>query len=142
MVNLDKVDRELLAAEDDANTGRGVPHRASNEVERVVSASSVSTDSDDGDAAARRAAAGMSRMSTQRDLERHPTELSRIHTARSQHSETIGGGLRSRPSRRPMPAFGAGKPFPPPLPEQEEYVVEFDGPEDPYHAQNWPFRKK
>jgi MFS transporter, DHA1 family, multidrug resistance protein len=139
MVRLDEVDRELIAAEDDA-AGRP-PQRASNEVERVVSASSVSTDSDDGDAAARRQV-GMSRVSTQRDLERHPTELSRIHTARSQHSETIGGGLRSRQSRKPMPAFGAGKPFPPPLPDQEEYVVEFEGPDDPYHAQNWPFRKK
>ncbi|POR32931.1 Putative transporter, partial [Tolypocladium paradoxum] len=58
---------------------------------------------------------------------------------------TVGGGPRSRTSTRPsrpLPAFGAGKPFPPPLPEQEEYVVEFDGPDDPLHAQNWPLRKK
>jgi DHA1 family multidrug resistance protein-like MFS transporter len=41
-----------------------------------------------------------------------------------------------------MPNFGAGKPFPPPLPDREEYVVEFDGPDDPMHAQNWPLRKK
>ncbi|KJZ78802.1 hypothetical protein HIM_01575 [Hirsutella minnesotensis 3608] len=45
-------------------------------------------------------------------------------------------------SRKPLPAFGAGKPYPPPLPEREEYVVEFDGPDDPLHAQNWPMRKK
>lgn len=27
---------------------------------------------------------------------------------------------------KPLPNFGAGKPFPPPLPAMEEYVVEFD----------------
>lgn len=92
----------------------------------------------------------VSRMSTQRDdvsgLERHPTALSRIQTARSQHSNTLGAGIRSRTTTRqsktPMPNFGGGKPFPPPLPEREEYVVEFDGPNDPLHAQNWPLGKK
>ena len=48
----------------------------------------------------------------------------------------------TRQSKKPMPNFGAGKPFPPLLPEQEEYVVEFDGPDDPLHAQNWPMKKK
>lgn len=28
------------------------------------------------------------------------------------------------------------------LPARDEYVVEFDGPNDPLHAQNWPLRKK
>jgi len=85
---------------------------------------------------------GMSRVSTQRDLERHPTEISRIQTARSQHSGTVGRSATSRQSRKPLPAFGAGKPYPPLLPDQEDYVVEFDGPDDPMHAQNWPLRKK
>ncbi|KAI1344020.1 major facilitator superfamily domain-containing protein [Xylariaceae sp. FL0016] len=142
-MQLDEVDRELMRAETDAMSGThsNEPHhqRASNEIERVVSASSVSTSSSEG--AARRTI-GMSRVSTQRDLERHPTELSRIHTARSQHSATVGRSVRSRESRKPLPAFGGGKPFPPPLPEQEEYVVEFDGPDDPYHAQNWQLKKK
>lgn len=91
----------------------------------------------------------MSRLPTQRDdtygLERHPTALSRIDTHRSQHSATVGASLRARTTTRqskPMPNFGAGKPFPPLLPEREEYVVEFDGPNDPIHAQNWPFAKK
>lgn len=74
-------------------------------------------------------------------LERHPTALSRIATQRSQHSATVGA-LRSRPSRRPLPDFGAGKPYPPQLPEKEEYVVEFAGPDDPLHPQNWPTKKK
>jgi DHA1 family multidrug resistance protein-like MFS transporter len=144
---MDPVDREMMEVEQDANRwqnqSRGSPSRpvrASNEVERVVSASSVSTTSSDG--AATRRTAGISRVSTQRDLERHPTELSRIHTARSQHNETIGRSLRSRHSTKPLPSFGAGKPLPPPLPDQEDYVVEFDGLDDPYHAQNWSFKKK
>lgn len=91
----------------------------------------------------------MSRVATQRDdtdLERHPTALSRIQTGRSQHSHTIATSLRSRTttrqSKKPMPNFGGGKQFPPQLPEREDYVVEFDGPDDPLHAQNWPLRKK
>lgn len=143
---MDEVDRELIRAEEDARqhmspTSERAPRRASNEVERVVTASSVSTSSSGG-ARARRDTGGMSRIPTSRDLERHPTELSRINTARSQHSATVGRSVRSRDNRRPLPKFGAGKPFPPPLPDQEEYVVEFDGPDDPYHAQNWSLKKK
>ncbi|KAL4896313.1 major facilitator superfamily domain-containing protein [Aspergillus ambiguus] len=74
-------------------------------------------------------------------LERHPTALSRIATHRSQHSATVGA-LKPRPSRRPLPEFGAGKPYPPLLPDKEEYVVEFAGPDDPLHPQNWPTKKK
>ena len=138
---MDIVSRELAEAEHDASPQR-YERRASNEIERVATALSVSTSSDNGGDFRN----NMSRMSTQNDLERHPTELSRIATARSQHNNTVGGGLRSRTasraSKRPLPGFGAGKPFPPPLPEREEYVVEFDGPNDPLHAQNWPMRKK
>lgn len=85
---------------------------------------------------------GISRFPTQRDdenLARHPTSLSRIATGRSQHANTLASSTRSRTLRRhettPMPNFGGGKPFPPSLPDREEYVVEFDGPDDPLHAQ-------
>ena len=88
------------------------------------------------------AGAGMSRISTQPDLERHPTALSRIATHKSQHSQTVGRRATTRESRKPLPPFGAGKPYPPPLPEREEYVVEFDGPDDPLHPQNWTMKKK
>ena len=76
-------------------------------------------------------------------LERHPTALDRIETHRTQHSTTVGAvsSVRSRASK-PLPSFGAGKSYPPPLPEREEYVVEFDGHEDPTHPQNWPTKKK
>lgn len=84
----------------------------------------------------------MERIQTSYDLERHPTVMSRIATQRSQHSGTVGASLRSRASRKPLPPFGAGKPYPPPLAAKEEYVVEFDGPDDPLHPQNWPTRKK
>ncbi|KAK9256648.1 major facilitator superfamily domain-containing protein [Lipomyces tetrasporus] len=38
--------------------------------------------------------------------------------------------------------LGAGKPYPPSLPDAEEYVVEFTGPDDPIHPHNWSFNKK
>lgn len=59
---------------------------------------------------------------------------------------TVGATLRSRTvtreSKKPLPGFGDGKEYPPMLPESDLYVVEFDGPNDPLHAQNWPLRKK
>lgn len=91
----------------------------------------------------------LSRLPTMQDemaLSRHPTALSRIQTARSQQNITVGAGLRSRTvtreSKKPLPGFGGGKEYPPMLPERDQYVVEFDGPNDPLHAQNWPLRKK
>ncbi|KHN97770.1 major facilitator superfamily [Metarhizium album ARSEF 1941] len=139
---MDALDQEVADAEADGSPQR-YQRRASDEIERVLTSSSVSTSSESNGDAVRR---NMSRVSTQNDLERHPTELSRIATARSQHNATVGSGLRgrtvSRASKKPLPAFGAGKPYPPLLPEREEYVVEFDGPTDPLHSQNWPMRKK
>ena len=41
-----------------------------------------------------------------------------------------------------LPNFGGGKPYPPDLPPYEDYVVEFDGPDDPLHPMNWQFKKK
>ena len=169
---MEEIDRELMRAETDArerstsprspmSPTSQAPRRPSNEVERVVSASSVSTSSSEGARSRGAAMAGagaeglgagassgvsMSRVPTSRELERHPTELSRIATARSQHDATVGRSIgsrtRSRRNSTPLPAFGGGKPLPPQLPNQEDYVVEFDGPDDPYHAQNWSTKKK
>jgi len=75
-------------------------------------------------------------------LEGHPTALERIDTHRRLHHDTVGSDVGREDATRELPSFGAGKPFPPPLPEREEYVVEFDGPNDPLHAQNWPLKKK
>lgn len=145
------VDEYVERAERDTSPDRlGAPARDAEKEERheqiarTSTASSLSTSSSEASDIERDAA--MSRVSTQRDggteLERHETALSRIHTQRSQHSGTVGASLRSRTSRRPLPAFGAGKPYPPQLPEREAYVVEFDGHDDPLHAQNWPMKKK
>lgn len=136
----DTVDRSMAAAERDAAVRQDeFPERRSEEIERVASTSSVSSSSSDH---SDHEGVGMSRVETQRDLERHQTELSRIQTARSQHSGTVGRDLKSKDSKRPLPSFGAGKPYPPLLPNQEDYVVEFDGPDDPLHAQNWPLNRK
>lgn len=138
-------DLEMEKAERDASPERfeNTPHgRPSHEIERIPTASSSSTDSSENSATRRERT--MSRISTQHDLERNPTVLSRIQTARSQHTATVGRSLtgKSRESRRPLPEMGLGKPYPPPLADREEYVVEFNGPDDPLHAHNWPMKKK
>ncbi|KAK3986230.1 major facilitator superfamily domain-containing protein [Cladorrhinum sp. PSN332] len=151
-MGLNNIDKAIEAAEFDAaspvstrSPHHDFPERRSEEIERVVSASSVSTTSTDMEPTQR--GVGLSRVSTQADLERHVTELSRIQTQRSQHSATVGRSIRSKRSKasmrsRPLPPFGAGKPYPPLLPNQEDFVVEFDGLDDPLHAQNWPLAKK
>ncbi|TVY83808.1 putative transporter [Lachnellula suecica] len=143
---MNEADREMERAERDASPERFVNTPAghlSHEIERIPTASSSSSSSSGG-SATRRDTGGMSRVPTQRDLERHPTVLSRIQTAKSQHTGTVGRTptAKSRESRRPLPEMGLGKPFPPPLPDRDEYVVEFSGPDDPLHAQNWPMKKK
>lgn len=140
---MDIVDKEFERAAREASPQRyqNTPlGRPSHEIERMATASSASTSSSE--ASVVRREIGMSRVSTQRDLERNPTVISRIQTGRSQHSGTVGRSVKSRESRKPLPEFGAGKPYPPPLPEQDEYVVEFDGPDDPLHPMNWSIRKK
>ncbi|KAF2401124.1 major facilitator superfamily [Trichodelitschia bisporula] len=87
----------------------------------------------------------LSRVKTVKDTQSGQLDvvMSRIQTERSQHSATVGArGIRSRRSNKPLPLFGGNKPYPPNLPEREQYVVEFDGADDPLHAQNWPIRKK
>lgn len=138
------VDRELEYAAREASPGR----YGGQEIEAVITASSLSSSTSSGGGGSTSASAAMrrprrmSRVSTHRDLERHMTEIDRMETAKSQHSATVGRSVKSRTSPLPLPAFGAGKPYPPPLPAKEVYVVEFDGPDDPLHAMNWPQRKK
>lgn len=142
---MNEADLEIERNERDASPERFMntpAGRPSHEIERIATGSTTSSSSSENSAALRDR--NMSRMSTQRDLERHPTVLSRIQTAKSQHTGTVGRSLtgKSRESRRPLPEMGLGKPYPPLLPAKEEYVVEFDGPDDPLHAQNWPMKKK
>ncbi|KAJ5542099.1 Major facilitator superfamily domain general substrate transporter [Penicillium sp. DV-2018c] len=83
---------------------------------------------------------------TEVDLERHRSAasraLSRTETQRAQHALTVGESIKSRPSRTPLPPFGGGKDYPPLLPAREDYVVEFDGPNDPLYPLNWSVKKK
>ncbi|CAG8007008.1 unnamed protein product [Penicillium olsonii] len=83
---------------------------------------------------------------TELDLERRQTSasraLSRTETQRAQHALTVGESLTSRPSKKPLPPFGGGKEYPPLLPAREDYVVEFDGPDDPLYPLNWPVMRK
>ena len=138
---MDPIDRDLEKAEYEASPTRfPEPKVEDGHVQRVETASSCSSSSSS--VSVVREEMRMSQVNTQRDLERHPTALSRIETQRTQHSGTVGRSLTSRESKKPLPAFGAGKAYPPQLPEQEEYVVEFDGPDDPMHPQNWPVKKK
>ncbi|KAF8243643.1 MFS general substrate transporter [Wilcoxina mikolae CBS 423.85] len=84
-----------------------------------------------------------------------PVMRERQRTAESIYENTVGevhhtnkhtgSSLSLVSSRIPpeqWPAFGGGKPYPPPLPEQAAYVVDFTGPDDPMHGQNWPLKKK
>ncbi|KAL4764549.1 MFS transporter [Aspergillus foveolatus] len=68
-------------------------------------------------------------------------ELERINTYRLQQQETVGSS-RSRIPREQWLPLGAGKPYPPDLPNVEAYIVEFEGPDDPMHPQNWPMTRR
>ncbi|TKA69374.1 hypothetical protein B0A55_06161 [Friedmanniomyces simplex] len=161
---MNEEDRRLQADEKDAEPERFAPTGGNSgaqaestekgerreELSREITASSASSATTSSGESIEREEIGVSRVSTQYeapfDLERHPTALSRIQTGRSQHSQTIGASIRSRTttrhSKKPLPEFGAGKPYPSALPDREEYVVEFTGADDPLHAQNWPLKKK
>ena len=155
---MDNVDQDLEKAERDASPERfpdefpadapkrraqgSNPEAASAKVQRRDTTVSVGSTASSSSASIVREPMGMSRVNTQRDLDRHPTELDRIETHRTQHTTTVGRTNTSRKSNKPLPNFGGGKEYPPNLPEQEQYVVEFDGPDDPLHPQNWTLRKK
>jgi len=122
-------------------------------IERAETRHSSESSSSDGTRAQRphgnrnpSATSGMSRIATASgipgDMQRNETAMSRIQTHRTLQSVTVGASVKSRQSKKPLPSMGDGKPFPPALPEREEYVVEFDGADDPMHAQNWPFKRK
>ncbi|OBT38554.1 hypothetical protein VE00_10897 [Pseudogymnoascus sp. WSF 3629] len=57
------------------------------------------------------------------------------------HAATIGSLRKAAPREQWLP-LGAGTPYPPSLPEAEEYVVEFAGPHDLLRPQNWPLTRK
>ena len=76
---------------------------------------------------------------TEEDISHNPTHLSRWETQTIQHVETAGASrTTSRASKKLLPNFGGGKPYPAVIPaEREAYVVDFDGPFDPLHPMSW-----
>ncbi|KAJ5242673.1 Major facilitator superfamily domain general substrate transporter [Penicillium citrinum] len=144
---MNETEKELQQAEADvSHWGEEKPH-ASAETNRpttsgTTGSSSGSSSSVEYDPYIHR----LQSRNTEVDLERRRSTtsqaLSRIETQRLQHQLTVGESVKSRPSKTPLPAFGAGKPYPPPLPNRDDYVVEFDGPDDPLYPQNWPLWTK
>ena len=147
---MDTVDRDMERAEVEATRqwSRDSKERRSLRSQRSqqsVSSSSAGSSTSSAPDMNRIATAGTSATAPSARAVRtqtHPIEDHRTETHRLQHSQTVGAGEKSKADARPLPEFGGGKPFPPDLPAQEEYVVEFDGKDDPLHPQNWPFKRK
>lgn len=74
----------------------------------------------------------------EKEKEGDESALAWIKTHESQHSHTVGAKPGSKRNIPSLPKMGGGKPYPPDLPGQEEYLVEFDGSQDRTHPQNWP----
>ncbi|CEN60690.1 Putative Synaptic vesicle transporter SVOP and related transporters [Aspergillus calidoustus] len=68
-------------------------------------------------------------------------ELARIETHRLQQKTTVGSTRGPLPRGEWMP-MGAGKEYPPLLPDPEQFVVEFDGANDPLHPYNWTLLRR
>lgn len=68
-------------------------------------------------------------------------ELSRIETYRLQQKTTVGSTRGPQPRETWLP-MGAGKEYPPLLPDPEGFVVEFDGAGDPMHPYNWTLTRR
>ena len=130
------------------NGPHGTPNETGSVSSSASSVSSVQQEEIRGQSARQRHMSTVSKTSTrmERDmmdyLDRHPTAVSRIEAHRLQHMQTVGSRKFVSREGVTLPDFGSGKPYPPPLPEREEYVVEFSGFDDPRHAQNFPMRKK
>lgn len=153
----DTVDRDMVLAEREASRAYRPPthedvdaQRAqTHPVERQETIDSISSS----DTSSTESSQNMSRIATAASTGRamapratrtktHPLEDHRTETARLQHTATVGAARPTTKDSRPLPNFGGGKPYPPDLPPHEDFVVEFDGPDDPLHPQNWTFKKK
>jgi MFS transporter, DHA1 family, multidrug resistance protein len=87
---------------------------------------------------------GLSSIATRsEEIARHATQIESIRSARLQQIYTVGSTRTEGKESRPLPAFGAGKAYPPSIPaEREDYVVDFEDPSDLLHPLNWPLKKK
>ncbi|KAJ5165889.1 MFS general substrate transporter [Penicillium capsulatum] len=136
-----KTDKYVEGAESDATRWNPEKPRASGEADRPATSGTGSSTGSSSSVEYDQQFGRLQSRNTELDLERNRTNtseaLSRIETQRLQHALTVGESVKSRSSRVPLPAFGAGKPYPPPLPNRDDYVVEFDGPDDPMYPKNW-----
>ena len=148
---MDVVDRDLERAEVEATRTWSQSSKERHLSQQGSRPSRASAESDDSSSTSSSvdmnriqtaSGASMARSSTAARSRTHPVEAHRTETHRLQHSQTVGASIKSKTVTKPLPEFGGGKPYPPPLPEQDEYVVEFDGKDDPLHPQNWAFKKK
>ena len=78
---------------------------------------------------------------SRRQTNLNEVELERIETYRLQHRSTVGSGRGIAPRDEWLP-MGAEKPYPPDLPDPEQFVVEFTGFNDPLHPQNWSLKRR
>lgn len=90
-----------------------------------------------------------STLSSEADAEAQREYGDELGRTLSRHTSTVEDDVLSRvlTSRRtfsnPIPNMGGDKPMPPPVnPDRKQYMVEFDGPDDPICPLNWPTRKK
>lgn len=141
---MDRVDRDIQEAERDASPERFPwvePQLSSSSTEAALKSTSSGRVNSAGTSASRPDADVLLAPT----LRLHPTELDRIATHRLWHSATVGGSrpnIAQRNTTMKTSTLGAGKPFPPTSYNVEDYLVEFDGPHDPIHPQNWPMKKK
>ncbi|KAF7506250.1 hypothetical protein GJ744_012058 [Endocarpon pusillum] len=150
---MDIVDREVELAEEQASRGFSGQSREHHQpLERATRTSTISTSGSSATTSSistrpdLHSTMSMGRTTTANTLERRRTNAIEVHrseTQRLQQSYTVGAGItKTRTSQKPLPNFGGGKPYPPDLPAQDEYVVEYDGKDDPLHPQNWPMSRK
>ena len=71
-----------------------------------------------------------------------PIEMMRTRSNRLQYQLTVGISNRSRTLPTTSLSMGQGKANPPPLPNPKDYLVDFNGSEDPLHPFNWTLRTK
>ncbi|KAI1609066.1 major facilitator superfamily domain-containing protein [Exophiala viscosa] len=148
---MDPLSRDLIRAEVDANVNRSdtLSYIATHgpDIERDWSHSTPSAPQTRSHNQLTHADTYATYKSQQSQRGLHPVEVDRISRQRTQHQQILGrrpsAGTRRRSTATvtTVTTLGAGKPLPP-IDDKEEFIVEFDGVDDPEHPQNWAFGTK
>jgi DHA1 family multidrug resistance protein-like MFS transporter len=64
-------------------------------------------------------------------------EANGSNTAHLQHAFNANENVKSLTPKTSLPRFGRGRPYPPQIPNSDDYLVDFEGPDDPWFPQNW-----